>query len=138
MGVAVDASLLLRWHFSDEPTPSLPYRQRLINDEVFVPTHFFTELANAVLVAERRKRTEARHLPGLFELLDSLRPQEDVLDAMAVLERILPLARAHGLTVYDALYLELAARRGLAIATGDRALARAARSAGLEVLQEEA
>jgi predicted nucleic acid-binding protein len=46
----------------------------------------------------------------------------------------LALAREHGLTVYDAAYLELALRRRAGLATLDRALARAARSAGVHVI----
>ena len=44
------------------------------------------------------------------------------------------LAAEHGLTVYDAVYLELALRRRLPLASLDVELVRAARSAGLETL----
>ena len=44
------------------------------------------------------------------------------------------LAGRRGLTVYDAAYLELAERRDLPLATLDAALARAAVSAGVQVL----
>ncbi len=44
------------------------------------------------------------------------------------------LADLHGLTVYDAAYLELAQRRRLPLASLDKALADAARAAGIEVL----
>ena len=46
----------------------------------------------------------------------------------------LMLARAQGLTTYDAAYLELAVRRGLPLATKDRALADAAKQMGVAVL----
>jgi predicted nucleic acid-binding protein len=39
---------------------------------------------------------------------------------------VFQLARTHQLTIYDAIYLELASRRGIALATRDRALRRAA------------
>jgi predicted nucleic acid-binding protein len=58
--------------------------------------------------------------------------------ALLAFDRILPIARAHRLTVYDALYLELAGRRGLPLATLDRELAAAARSVGIEILGENA
>ena len=48
-----------------------------------------------------------------------------------VLDRVLPMADRYGLTVYDATYLELAARRGLQLATLDRQLAEASRAAGV-------
>jgi predicted nucleic acid-binding protein len=44
------------------------------------------------------------------------------------------LACQHGLSVYDAAYLELAMRRGLPLATLGAELARAARAAGVEVV----
>ena len=44
------------------------------------------------------------------------------------------IADRHGLTVYDAAYLELAQRRRLPLATLDRALCRAAREAGVEIV----
>ena len=44
------------------------------------------------------------------------------------------LARQHGLTIYDAAYLELASRTGLTLATLDQALAAAARAEGVKVL----
>jgi predicted nucleic acid-binding protein len=50
------------------------------------------------------------------------------------LDRAIRLGDDHGLTIYDAVYLELAIRRGGAVATFDNALAVAARAAGVEVL----
>lgn len=48
---------------------------------------------------------------------------------------VAPIALDHSLSVYDASYLELAMREGLPLATLDQALARAARAAGVELLQ---
>jgi predicted nucleic acid-binding protein len=44
---------------------------------------------------------------------------------------VLALARRHGLTVYDALYLDLALRRDAVLSTLDTKLAQAARSEGV-------
>jgi predicted nucleic acid-binding protein len=44
------------------------------------------------------------------------------------------LAKAHSLSVYDAVYLELALRRGLPLATRDSALNKAARRSGVQTL----
>ena len=44
---------------------------------------------------------------------------------------MLSLARAHGLSSYDAAYLELALRRGLALATLDKKLKAAASAVGV-------
>ena len=48
---------------------------------------------------------------------------------------VLELMRAHRLTAYDATYLELAMRRGLSLATGDKVLRPAAMAAGVTLLQ---
>jgi predicted nucleic acid-binding protein len=44
------------------------------------------------------------------------------------------LAQAHGLTLYDATYLDLSLRAGLPLATLDQALGRAAAACGVPVL----
>jgi predicted nucleic acid-binding protein len=44
------------------------------------------------------------------------------------------LAERHGLTVYDAAYLEIASRRKIALATLDRELRAAATSEGVQLL----
>jgi len=46
---------------------------------------------------------------------------------------ILALARAEGLTTYDATYLELAIRRGLPLLTRDEAVIAAAKRSGVAV-----
>jgi predicted nucleic acid-binding protein len=50
------------------------------------------------------------------------------------LEKISALAKEQSLSVYDAVYLELALRRGLPIATRDTALNKAAKRAGVRTL----
>jgi predicted nucleic acid-binding protein len=50
------------------------------------------------------------------------------------LERVLPIAAQYELSVYDAMYLELALRFGLPLATLDRKLNSAGNEAGLELL----
>ena len=53
------------------------------------------------------------------------------LDSQADSDTTLQLARAHGLTVYDAVYLEFAVRRHLPLVTLDASLAEAARRANV-------
>ena len=50
---------------------------------------------------------------------------------------LVPLAQEHGITSYDAAYLELALRRDAPLATFDAGLARAARAAGVELLLQD-
>jgi predicted nucleic acid-binding protein len=65
------------------------------------------------------------------EILEAVAGFGIVLDARPVEARVLALARGHGLTVCDALYLELALRREAALMTLDAALARAAEAEGV-------
>ena len=96
-----------------------------------MPAVWRLEFPNALLVAERRKRlTRAERLQVLDEASRlALRVDATVHD----LRLISSLATQHGLSTYDAAYLELARRMGTALITLDRELASAAASAGIAV-----
>lgn len=96
-----------------------------------VPSLWSLEVGNVLLIAERNKRisSEQRHkaLYALTELpvsIDAMTSHHAWLETMELAER-------HGLTLYDASYLELALRRSLPLATFDKALQKAALSAGV-------
>lgn len=96
---------------------------------VIVPPHFSAEVANALLrsVALPAVDVSARleHLAATgLETTD--RGWPGILGAVALAER-------HRLSVYDALYLDLAIDVDAELATLDRKLSRAARSEGLTV-----
>lgn len=131
--LVLDASVMLRWYFRDEDELSVDLLRSLANDRVIVPMHWRAELANGVLVGERCGRAPVAQAVQLLDLIASLDLEVDSDGADNVLERILPLARAHRLTVYDALYLELAERRGVRLATFDRELAAAAGAIGVQI-----
>jgi predicted nucleic acid-binding protein len=137
MAVVVDASVILNWYFEDEDDAGTRILRHVAGRTVLVPAHWEAEVANGILVAERRGRTSAAQIGHLFSLLDALDLEVDCDGALAVFDRVLPLARAHRLTIYDALYLELAERRGLPLATLDAALAQAAASVGLATIGAE-
>ena len=54
--------------------------------------------------------------------------------AAVIIAATLHLSDRHGITVYDAAYLELALRRGVPLATRDQDLAKAAVDSGITVL----
>lgn len=130
--LVLDASVMLRWYFQDEDPLSVDLLRSLANDRVVVPVHWGAELANGVLIGERRGRAPVAQVVQLLDLVASLDLEVDSEGAADVLDRILPLARAHRLTVYDALYLELAERRGAKLVSFDRQLLAAAAAIGLE------
>lgn len=136
MAIVIDASMTLSWHFADEDSAvGRRLLTRAIEEGVVVPAHWPAEVANGVLTGERGKRADLASAARLPMLIEQLRVELDREGGDAALSAVLPLARATGLTIYDALYLELAERRGLPLATFDGDLAKAARKAGVEVLQ---
>ena len=90
------------------------------------------EVRNSLLVGERRGRIRANEVD---ERLDSLRALPLRTDSEPDLHVAFALARAHRLSIYDAIYLELAKRTGLALATLDNRLKQAALSDGLALVK---
>ena len=88
-------------------------------------------MCNALLVAERRNRLTPDEADQRLRALAALPVHTDDEPRLDV---ALALARAHDLSIYDALYLELAQRHASALATLDAALARAAEAEGLVLI----
>ena len=129
--LVLDASIAVSWFLDDEfDARSRHLLGRLRQDEGIVPQHWHYEIRNALLVAERRGRAT---MSETEERLDSLNELPIRTDQQADLKEALRLARAHRLSFYDALYLELAKRSFALLATLDTELAQAAISEGLEV-----
>jgi predicted nucleic acid-binding protein len=132
MPFVLDASVPACWALQDEEDPRADSAfARIKGDEAVVPSLWWFEIRNILVVNERRKRiTESdtviflRDLAGLRVRVD-WEPEESV---------VLRLARTHGLSVYDASYLELAVREAIPLATLDARLTAAARAEGSELL----
>ena len=101
---------------------------------IFVPSHWALEVTNGLLMAERRKRISQADAAEAAEVLGQLPIEIDGETGRRAAGPTAGLARQYGLTVYDAACLELALRRGAALATSDAALKKAARKAGVEVI----
>ena len=133
--IVIDASIALSWCFEDEASEETDaIAARLIDTGATVPGLFKLEMANILLQAERRGRITPAQVAATIALLDELAIPVDGETADRAWRETLGLARAHALTSYDAAYLELALRRGAALATRDRKLAEAARALGVAVL----
>src|SRR4051812_24735741 len=130
--LVLDGSLTLAWYFSDEVDPYADAVARALpTREALVPSLWRLEIANALVVGERRKRStqaQAAAFVARLELLPIVVDEET--DARAWGETI-RLARAHTLSAYDAAYLELAMRRGLPLASLDDQLKAAAAVVGV-------
>jgi predicted nucleic acid-binding protein len=128
----LDGSITVAWFFEDEANAyAESVEDALTRAVAVVPTLWPLEVANALLMGERRKRTTEAKVMQFLALLTSLPITVDDETAARACQDSLHLARAHNLTVYDAAYLELALRRGLPLATLDDPLKAAAAVVGV-------
>lgn len=128
--VVVDASVTIEAVRGQPPWPERWVEWSRSEAMLLVPAHFTAEVANGLLkgagAAQAREADRLRTVIGSgVDVAD--RGWRGVLHA-------LELAEQHGLTVYDALYLQLAIDVEAPLATLDGALAAAARAEGIEVI----
>lgn len=128
----LDCSLTVAWFFEDEMNRyAQAVEDSLAAAAAVVPGLWPLEVANALLVGERRSRATEANVTTFLRLLAALPIALDDDTASRAWQHSLHLARSHRLSVYDAAYLELALRQGLPLATLDDRLAAAATSAGV-------
>ena len=128
----LDGSLALAWYFKDEADPYADaVAARLPTARAAVPLIWPLEVANAVLMGERRQRSTEAQAAQWLTYLGCLPIAVDDQTSDRAWGEVLSLARAHGLSAYDAAYLELALRRGLPLATLDDRLKAAASAVGV-------
>lgn len=135
--LVLDASVAIAWCFEDEHSKVAEAVLDLLADgtEMIVPGIWPLEVANAMLMAERRERiTHAQAVP-LLQRISKLPIMVEAVTTTLVFEQALSAAREYELTVYDACYLALAMAQAIPLATLDNRLRQAARSAGISLLQ---
>lgn len=131
MPFVVDASVTMAWCFEDEATPETErLLDRLATDSALVPPIWEYEVANVLLVAERRRRITESTAERFLRLLRQLPIEVD--PGLGGMPHVVALGRLHGLSAYDAAYLLLAEEQGLPLATRDAKLRAAARAAGVQ------
>ncbi len=122
----------MAWCFEGEADPVADaVLDRLATDDSVVPALWKLEVANVLLAAERGGRFTQAQIARFVGLIDLLPISID--SGEHDLLHVIGVGRAHGLSSYDTCYLELAQRLGVSLATLDRTLVEAARSAGVEV-----
>jgi predicted nucleic acid-binding protein len=131
----LDASIALAW-FVDNPTPTYAVRVRrslLAGARAVVPALWHLEMANGFVVAERRRVISSSDVSECQMHVEQLLIQaiETTTDFVSIREA-LATARSFQLSAYDAVYLNVARRDKLPLATLDQALRSAAGRAGVE------
>ncbi len=134
-GFVLDCSVAVAWCFEDEASPETDaILERLREEGALVPALWHLELGNVLVQAERRQRLSAAETTTRLELIADLPIRTDDETPGRALREVLTLARAEGLTTYDAAYLELAMRKGLPLASKDNELIKAAGHCGVASL----
>jgi predicted nucleic acid-binding protein len=135
--LVVDASAALPWFFADEKSDeSDRILAEIYRDGAIVPVLWPIEVANALTMGLRRKRlSEADWLKSLSTLA-GLPMTIEPLEHPRILSDLPPLAQKYNITLYDALYLELAMRLELPLASFDADLLKAARGENVRLWKE--
>lgn len=132
-GLILDSSIALSWCLPDKGGAD-QVQQAVARAGAFAPVHWPLEIANALLMAERRQRITADFRNAALQDLGALPITLDAETTARAWHDTLRLAETHRLTMYDAAYLELAQRRSLPLATLDAELGTAARALGIALL----
>jgi predicted nucleic acid-binding protein len=123
----LDSSVTVAWLYREEATKSVDeIFENLIETSAWVPTLWHLEVANVLQIGIRRKRHGADFRDRILSALSDFPIHVDPETHRQAWGTTARLAERHGLTVYDAAYLELALRRGLPLATLDEDLRTAA------------
>jgi predicted nucleic acid-binding protein len=135
----LDGSVTMAWFFADEATEQTDQLMDRLNagDRVVVAQHWFLEVANTLLMGERRKRCTPADASQFVDVLAGLSIDTDSETGTRAMAVTLNLGRTHGLTLYDAAYLELAMRLKLPLATLDSDLRKAAKKVGVDCWPEK-
>lgn len=132
MPFVLDASVAACWAFPDEQDPRADAAlETARTEEAIVPSLWWFEVRNILVVNERRKRITESGTNSFLRELARLRLR---VDREPEESNVLRLARVHRLSVYDASYLELTLRAVAPLATLDTALAAAAAAEGAQLI----
>jgi predicted nucleic acid-binding protein len=132
--IVLDASITVSW-LLDEPSAS-EIESVLTTDRIIVPSHWSIEVGHAILKALRRKTIRQEQLIGIASDLGGLSISIQPPIGVAAILPLLTFAREHGLTMYDAAYVQLARNRTAKLATLDKAMGQIAAKLGIEMLVE--
>ena len=127
--------MTMAWCFADESSKdSDAVLEKLVTATIIVPQHWFLEVTNVLAMAEKRRRISQEQSSKFLELLKTFDIKADDQTANHAFQQTFMLCREHGLTTYDAAYLEVAVRRGLPLASLDKALRKCAGKIGVVLL----
>jgi predicted nucleic acid-binding protein len=134
--LVLDSSIALAWCFDDERNAYADAIAALFPGVgAIVPSLWPLEVANSLIVGERRGRNSQANTARWTGFLGSLPIVIDEETTTRAWTDTMNIARSWDLSAYDAAYLELALRLGVAVATLDGKLKAAASAAGVPLYQ---
>ena len=135
MSFVLDNSVSMRWFFGDGKPQELAYAGKVLDamkkTSAIVPVTWGLEVANVIAKAEAKALVTEARSGAFLEMLEGVDIEVDTATSAHALSDTLQLARRYKLSAYDASYLELALRQGIALATLDEDLQKAAKKAGV-------
>ena len=134
-----DASAAVEWLLFGDPEPPCITQLTSSNESrLIVPHLWHAEVRHVLLGYLRRKAISRAQFDECIQKLNSLNVQTDMQIAS---EWTLKLAEKHSLSLYDAMYLELAMEKSnshsVSLATLDKALVRAAKAEGIPLVYQK-
>jgi predicted nucleic acid-binding protein len=132
-----DAAFTAALFLPDEASPAAKrfFAGLKPSDEIWVPSLWWYEITNVLIIAERRKRVTPADTVKIFSLYSQFNFETDTLSGIKYSSRMYEIAKTCHLTAYDAAYLELAMRKDAALATLDKQLVLAANLSGVNLFK---
>ena len=132
MAQVLDASVAIAWCALNQATALT--RAALVDvmaNGALVPSSFWYEVFHGLARLERRGIVSKNEIEDFVTHVSKLNLSVDPARNTAEMVDLYQLSQQASLSIYDAGYLELALRSGLPLVTTDKALASAARDAGV-------
>ena len=131
----LDASAAAVLLLPDEGEPTPAFVEAVVKGPLWVPQHWFLEIASLVRNAERRLRIDAAGRTRALARAAELHVEIDSQTGTRAWASTFDLTKNPKLTIYDAAYLELAIRSGQALATNDTDLIKIAPLHGVTIIK---
>lgn len=129
--LVIDCSVTAAWLLRSQRTDlTEAILDRASREAILVPPLWHVEMANVLVVAQRRRLATASEVTEFVNRLGDLALVTAEDSGSRSLRDVRILAVEQKLSAYDAVYLDLAMRTGLPLATKDEDLIKAAKRVG--------